>query len=319
MDAQTLTLRRMYDQVKVRHQFLFNLKEALPCGFSEEMEEEMEGIEKFIKDFVLHVLWIKTKGEEGVPWSCTSNNDGKSKEQHLNATSQVEISNPSVPIPTQAEEVKQVQKRIEESSLPFGNDSILIEVDSSLTLTNEAIHNLSDNEVDDDIIVESPQMFENVIAQTISSSSSDPIVLVDDCAPTSLGDVLIVENDESCMDDNVIDLSEKGLSLEKDISLDSNELHDSFIREDSIILTDDITNETGSFHMILSCDLPPDINKENDSFENSKVLGGNNFKNFLSSSTLLPSISCDCNVDVVCPNTKLDSAPSLLQTREFSK
>ena len=94
----------------------------------------MEDIEKIIKAFVHHVSWIKTEGEEGAPWSCISNDDGKTKEQHLNATSQVKVSNPSIPIPTQAQEVKQVQKSIERSSLPFGNDPILIEIDSPTTL-----------------------------------------------------------------------------------------------------------------------------------------------------------------------------------------
>ena len=87
-----------------------------------------------------------------------------------------------------------MQKSIEESSLPFGNDQILIEVDSPTTLTSESVTDLSDNEVDEVIIVESPQMFENVIAQPISYSSSDLIVLVDECAPTSLCDASIVEN-----------------------------------------------------------------------------------------------------------------------------
>ena len=39
------------------------------------------------------------------------------------------------------------------------NDPILIEVDSLITLTTKAINDLSDNEVDEDIFVESPQIF----------------------------------------------------------------------------------------------------------------------------------------------------------------
>ena len=54
--------------------------------------------------------------------------------QKPHATSQVEDSNPSVFISAQAQEVKQVQKSTKESSLPFGNDPILIEIDSPTTL-----------------------------------------------------------------------------------------------------------------------------------------------------------------------------------------
>ena len=95
---------------------------------------------------------------------------------------------------THVQEMKQVQKHIEEPSLPFGNDPILIEVDSPTTLINEAIHDLSDNEVDEEIIVESPQLFGNVIAQPIGFTSSDSTVLVDECAHISSCDALIDEN-----------------------------------------------------------------------------------------------------------------------------
>ena len=106
----------------------------------------------------------------------------------------MKVFNPWILIPTQSQEVNQVQKSIEESSLPFGNDLILIEVDSPTTLTNKAINELSDDEVDQEIIVECSQMLENIIAQPINFSSSDSIVFIDKCVPTSFCDALTVEN-----------------------------------------------------------------------------------------------------------------------------
>ena len=71
MDSQTLYLRRVYDEFKGQHFKLFMLKET--NKLTKEMEKRMEVIEKFIRDFVQHVIWNKTNGEEGYPWPINSN------------------------------------------------------------------------------------------------------------------------------------------------------------------------------------------------------------------------------------------------------
>ena len=48
--------------------------------------------------------------------------------------------------------------------------------------------------MDEEIIVESLQMFESVIAQAISSTISNSIVLIHECTTTSLCDALTMEN-----------------------------------------------------------------------------------------------------------------------------
>ena len=65
MDSQTLTLRRVYDELKCEHSKLFMLKET--NKLTKEMEERLEEIGDFIRAFVQHVLWKKTNGEEGTP------------------------------------------------------------------------------------------------------------------------------------------------------------------------------------------------------------------------------------------------------------
>ena len=64
-----------------------------------------------------------------------------------------------------------------------------------------------------------------------------------------------------------------------------------------------------SFHLILSCDLPPDLG-----LHSSSIL-----HKFSSSSTLIPHTSCDCKCDVVYLNNKLSSSPFRLQIQEDLK
>ena len=81
------------------------------------------------------------------------------------------------------------------------------------------------------------------------------------------------------------------------------------IREGSHVLNDKIVKNDESFHLILSCDLPPDLG-----MHSSSILHKSS-----SSSTLIPPTSCDCKCDVVYPNTKLGSSPFRLQAQEDLK
>ena len=81
------------------------------------------------------------------------------------------------------------------------------------------------------------------------------------------------------------------------------------IREDSHVLNDKIVKNDESFHLILSCDLPPDLGLHSSSMLHKSS----------SSSTLIPPTSCDCKCDVVYLNTKLGSSPFRLQTQEDFK
>ena len=84
---------------------------------------------------------------------------------------------------------------------------------------------------------------------------------------------------------------------------------DGSIREDSHVLNDKIVKNDESFHLILSCDLPPDLG-----LHSSSILHKSS-----SSSTLIPPSSCDCKFDVVYLNTKLGSSPFRLQAQEDYK
>ena len=78
---------------------------------------------------------------------------------------------------------------------------------------------------------------------------------------------------------------------------------------DSHVLNDKIVKKDESFHLILSCDQPPDLG-----LHSSSILHKSS-----SSSTLIPPTSCDCKYDVVYLNTKLGSSPFRLQTQEDLK
>ena len=80
-------------------------------------------------------------------------------------------------------------------------------------------------------------------------------------------------------------------------------------REDSHVLNDKIVKKDESFHLILSCDLTPDLG-----LHSSPMLHKSS-----SSSTLIPPTSCDCKCDVVYLNTKLGSSPFRLQVQEDLK
>ena len=88
MDSQTLALRRVYDELKCEHSKLFMIKET--NKLTKEMEERLEEIGEFIRDFVQHVLWKKTNGEEGTPWPCESNDCEWVEDLEPNVTSQVD-------------------------------------------------------------------------------------------------------------------------------------------------------------------------------------------------------------------------------------
>ena len=75
------------------------------------------------------------------------------------------------------------------------------------------------------------------------------------------------------------------------------------------VLNDKIVKNDESFHLILSCDLPPDLG-----MHSSSILHKSS-----SSSTLIPPTSCDCKCDVVYPNTNLGSSPFRLQAQEDFK
>ena len=74
-------------------------------------------------------------------------------------------------------------------------------------------------------------------------------------------------------------------------------------------MNDKIVNNDEFFHLILSCDLPPDLG-----MHSSSILHKSS-----SSSTLIPPTSCDCKCDVVYLNTKLGSSPFRLQAQEDFK
>ena len=78
---------------------------------------------------------------------------------------------------------------------------------------------------------------------------------------------------------------------------------------DSHVLNDKIVKNDEFFHLILSCDLPPDLG-----MHSSSILHKSS-----SSSTLIPPTSCDCKFDVVYPNTNLGSSPFRLQVQEDFK
>ena len=84
---------------------------------------------------------------------------------------------------------------------------------------------------------------------------------------------------------------------------------DGSIREDSHVLNDKIVKKNESFHLILSCDLPPDLGLHSSSMLHKSS----------SSSTLIPPTSCDCKCDVVYLNTKSGSSPFRLQAQEDFK
>ena len=85
---------------------------------------------------------------------------------------------------------------------------------------------------------------------------------------------------------------------------------DGSIREDSHVLNDKIVKNDESFHLILSCDLPPDLGLHSSSMLHKSS----------SSSTLIPPTSCNCKCDVVYPNTNLGSSPFRLQAqKDFKK
>ena len=95
------------------------------------------------------------------------------------------------------------------------------------------------------------------------------------------------------------------------ISFDLNSFH-SLGRsnmEDSHVLNDKIMKKDECFHLILSCDLPPDLELHSSSMLHKSS----------SSSTLIPPASCDCKCDVVYLNTKLGSSPFRLQAQEDFK
>ena len=79
--------------------------------------------------------------------------------------------------------------------------------------------------------------------------------------------------------------------------------------EDSHVLNDKIVKKNEFFHLILSCDLPPDLG-----MHSSSILHKSS-----SSSTLIPPTSCDCKCNVVFLNTKLGSSPFRLQAQEDFK
>ena len=109
MDSQTLTLRRVYDELKCEHSKLFMLKET--NKLTKEMEERLEEIGEFIRGFVQHVLWKKKNGEEGTPWPCESNDCDEVEEQESNAKFQVVDPHPQVTNPTQALTKEQAQSQ----------------------------------------------------------------------------------------------------------------------------------------------------------------------------------------------------------------
>ena len=95
------------------------------------------------------------------------------------------------------------------------------------------------------------------------------------------------------------------------ISFDLNSFH-SLGRsnmEDSHVLNDKIMKKDECFHLILSYDLPPDLE-----LPASFILHKSS-----SFSTLIPPTSCDCECDVVYPNTNLGSSPFRLQAQEDLK
>ena len=101
------------------------------------------------------MLWVKTSGESRTPWP----NDLQEEEQGVkdrepNATSQVKDSKPLVPTPIENLKRKQVHfQLLEESFLNKGIPPLLEEVNPPHTTI---IDDVSNDEADEKIVVESP-------------------------------------------------------------------------------------------------------------------------------------------------------------------
>ena len=195
MDSQTLALRKVYDKLKVEHSKLFMLKET--NQLTKEMEEHMEEILEFIRDFVQHVLWKKTNGEEGTSWPSDSNDCEGVGEQEPNDTSHVVDHHPQMTSPTQVTNREQTHHQPQEELVSHLDNipPLLEEVTSPHTTLVDIA---SDDEVDEEIVVESPHVLD--VENSYCDTSIDSCV-VDDvvCENNMSGDQVALST--SCCDD----------------------------------------------------------------------------------------------------------------------